>query len=208
MKKRLLSVICATTIATSLFVGCSSSTGSSSGDSKGEVTLKVLTHRTDIKDTVLKEVGDKYYQEKGVKIEWEAITDYQGIVQTRMNTKDYGDVLNILSSFKASELGEFFEPFGKLEDYSDYVGVAERADLDTDTVYGIPNGLGADGIVYNKKVFAAAGYDEFPKTLDELYEALGKIKEKDGVVPVAINSKDLLPLIQYDAVSSVIYGNP
>lgn len=208
MKKRLLSVICATTIATSLFVGCSSSIGSSSGDSKGEVTLKVLTHRTDIKDTVLKEVGDKYYQEKGVKIEWEAITDYQGIVQTRMNTKDYGDVLNILSSFKASELGEFFEPLGKLEDYSDYVGVAERADLDTDTVYGIPNGLGADGIVYNKKVFAAAGYDEFPKTLDELYEALGKIKEQDGVVPVAINSKDLWPLSQYDAVSSVIYGNP
>ena len=113
---------------------------------------------------MLKEVGDKYYQEKGVKIEWEAITDYQGIVQTRMNTKDYGDVLNILSSFKASELGEFFEPLGKLEDYSDYVGVAERADLDTDTVYGIPNGLGADGIVYNKKCFAAAGYDEFPKT--------------------------------------------
>ena len=97
---------------------------------------------------------------------------------------------------------------GKLEDYSDYVGVAERADLDTDTVYGIPNGLGADGIVYNKKVFAAAGYDEFPKTLDELYEALGKINEQDGVVPVAINSKDLWPLSQYDAVSSVIYGNP
>lgn len=208
MKKRLLSVICASAIVTSLFAGCSS-TGSNGGDSKGEVTLKVLTHRTDIKDTVLKEVGDKYYEETGVKIEWEGITDYQGIVQTRMNTKDYGDVLNILSSFKASELGEFFEPLGKLDDFSDYVGITERADLETDTVYGIPNGLGADGIVYNKKVFAEAGYEEFPKTLDELYDALGKIKEgQEGVVPVAINSADLWPLSQYDAVASVIYGNP
>lgn len=208
MKKRLLSVICASAIATSLFAGCSS-TGSNGSDSKGEVTLKVLTHRTDIKDTVLKTVADKYYEEKGVKIEWEAITDYESIVQTRMNTQDYGDVLNILPAFKAEELGEFFEPLGSVEDYSDYVGVTERADLNTDTVYGIPNGLGADGVVYNKKVFAAAGYDEFPKTLDELYDALAKIKEgQEGVVPVAINSADMWPLSQYDAVSSVIYGNP
>ena len=173
MKKRLLSVICASAIATSLFAGCSS-TGSNGSDSKGEVTLKVLTHRTDIKDTVLKTVADKYYEEKGVKIEWEAITDYESIVQTRMNTQDYGDVLNILPAFKAEELGEFFEPLGSVEDYSDYVGVTERADLNTDTVYGIPNGLGADGVVYNKKVFAAAGYDEFPKTLDELYDDSSK----------------------------------
>ena len=206
MKKRLLSIICASAIVTSLFAGCSST--SSSGESgKGEVTLKVLTHRTDIKDTVLKAVGDKYYEEKGVKIEWEAITDYESIVQTRMNTQDYGDVLNILPAFKADELGEFFEPFGTVDEYSDYVGISQRAD--GDTVYGLPNGLGANGIVYNKKVFAEAGYEEFPKTLDELYDALGKIKAgQEGVVPVAINSADMWPLSQYDSVSSLIYGNP
>ena len=112
MKKRLLSVICASVVATSLLCECSSATDG--GDGKGEVTLKVLTHRTDIKDTVLKTVADKYYEEKGVKIEWEAITDYESIVQTRMNTQDYGDVLNILPAFKAEELGEFFEPLGSL----------------------------------------------------------------------------------------------
>ena len=35
-------------------------------------------------------------------------------------------------------------------------------------------------------IHIAAGYDEFPKTLDELYEALAKINEQEGVVPVAI----------------------
>lgn len=213
MKKKLLSIICAGVLTTSIFVGCSSNGGESTGstDSSGkkeEVTLKVLTHRTDIKDTVLKTVADNYYKEKGVKIEWEAITEYESIVQTRMNTQDYGDVLNILPAFKADELGLFFEPLGKVEDYKDYVGITQRADLESDTVYGLPNGLGADGIVYNKKVFAAAGYEEFPKTLDELYNALGKIKEQEGVVPVAINSADMWPLSQYDAVASVVYGNP
>lgn len=208
MRKRLLSAIFAGLMATSLLAGCSSN-GSSSGDGdkKSDVTLKVLTHRTDIKDTVLKDVGDAYYEKTGVKIEWEAITDYEGVVKTRMNTQDYGDVLNILPAFTAEELPQFFESFGTVSDYKDYVGIAQRAD--GDTVYGIPNGLGANGVVYNKKVFAAAGYTEFPKTLDELYTALAKIKETEpDVVPVAINSADKWPLSQYDAVSTVLYGTP
>lgn len=220
MKKRFLSIICASAIATSLFVGCGASDNSAENNNNGEaqeenvggnksdVTLKVLTHRTDIIDTVLKDVSNEFTEKTGIKIEWEGITDYNGIVQTRMNTQDYGDVLNILSAIKADELGLFFEPLGSLADYSDYVGVAERADLTTDTVYGIPNGLGADGIVYNKKVFAEAGYEEFPDTLSGLYEALGKISEMDGVVPVAINSADKWPLSQYDATASAVYGNP
>lgn len=205
MKKRLLSIICASAIVTSLFVGCSSTSGNK-GSNKDEITLKVLTHRTDIKDTVLKTVADKYYEEKGVRIEWEAITEYESVVQTRMNTQDYGDVLNVLPAITSTELEQFFEPLGTVDELSNYVGISQRAD--NGTVYGIPNGLGATGIVYNKKVFAEAGYEEFPTTLDELYTALGKIKEQDGVVPVAINSADKWPLSQYDAVASVIYGNP
>lgn len=205
MNKKLLAILFAGVLGTSLFAGCTS-TATNGSETKEEVTLKVLTHRTDIKDTVLKSIGDKYYEEKGVKIEWEAITDYEGVVKTRMNTQDYGDVLNILPVFKSDELGQFFESFGTISEYSDYVGITQRAE--GDTVYGIPNGLGANGVVYNKKVFAAAGYSEFPKTLDDLYKALAKIKEQEGVVPVAVNSKDLWPLSQYDAAATLAYGNP
>lgn len=201
-KKRGLGILCASLLTTSLFAGCS---GSSSSDSE-EVTLKVLTHRTDIKDTVLKNIGDAYYEETGVKIEWEAITDYEGVVQTRMNTKDYGDVLNILSAFTSEELPQFFEPLGTVDELDNYIGITGRAE--GDTVYGIPNGLGATGLVYNKKVLEEAGWSEFPTTLDDLYKCLADLKNLNGVVPVAINSADLWPLSQYDSVSTVIYGNP
>lgn len=201
MKKKLISTICLSIFAATLFVGCGSTQTSSE-----EVTLKVLTHRTDIIDTTLKEIGDEYYEKTGVKIEWEGITDYEGVVKTRMNTDDYGDVLNVLPAVTSIELSQFFEPLGTVDELSDYEGITQRAD--GDTVYALPNGLGATGIVYNKKVVAEAGYSEFPKTLDELYDLSDKLSKLEGVVPLAINSKDKWPLGQYDSVASVAYGNP
>ncbi len=205
MKKRLLSLICATSVVTSLLVGCSSDEGK--GSNGEEVTLKVLTNRTDLKDTVLKEISDDYYAETGVKVKWEGITEYESVVQTRMNTQDYGDVLNILPAITTEEFSQFFEPYGKLEDYSDYTGI--YAKVNDGDVYGLPIGVGASGIVYNKDVFAAAGYDTFPDTLTGLYEALGKINEtQPEVVPVAINSADKWPLSQYDTTAIVAYRTP
>lgn len=202
MKKKLISTICLSIFAATLFAGC----GSKGSSNEEGVTLKVLTHRTDIIDTTLKEIGDEYYEKTGVKIEWEGITDYEGVVKTRMNTDDYGDVLNVLPAVTSSELSQFFEPLGTVDELSDYEGITQRAD--GDTVYALPNGLGATGIVYNKKVVAEAGYSEFPKTLDELYDLADKLSKLDGVVPLAINSKDKWPLGQYDSVASVVYGNP
>ncbi|MBS5884438.1 MAG: ABC transporter substrate-binding protein [Clostridium sp.] len=202
MKKKLISTICLSIFAMTLFAGCSSK-----GTSKEEgVTLKVLTHRTDIVDTTLKKIGDEYFEKTGVKIEWEGITDYEGVVKTRMNTQDYGDVLNILPAITSTELSQFFEPLGTVDELKDYQGVTQRAA--DDTVYGLPNGLGATGIVYNKKVVAQAGYNEFPKTVDELYDLADKLAKMGGIVPLAINSKDKWPLGQYDSVASVVYGNP
>ena len=202
-KNRILGVLCAGLMTTTLFAGCGSDADSK--DSK-EVTLKVLTHRTDLKDTVLKDIADEYYKEKGVKIEWEAITDYESVVKTRMNTEDYGDVLNILPAFTSDEFSQFFEPLGTIDELSDYIGITGKAD--GDTVYGIPNGLGANGIVYNKEVLKEAGWDTFPTTLDDLYKCLADINALDGVVPIAINSADLWPLSQYDSVATVAYGTP
>lgn len=200
MKKKLISTICLSIFAATLFVGCGSKT-----TSKEEgVTLKVLTQRTDIIDTTLKDISDEYYEKTGIKIEWEGITDYEGVVKTRMNTNDYGDVLNVLPAITAEELSQFFEPLGTVSELSEYRSIKQRAD--NDTVYGIPNGLGGSGIVYNKKVVAEAGYTEFPKTLDELYDLADKLSKLGGVVPLAINSKDKWALGQYDSVATAAYG--
>ena len=91
----------AVTAAASLLVltACSSGSGSddssaSDGAPSGDIT--VLTNRTDLVDTTFADYK-KTFEAKypDVKVTFEAITDYDGEVKTRMNTDDYGDVLII-----------------------------------------------------------------------------------------------------------------
>ena len=49
-------------------------------------------------------------------------------------------------------------------------------------MYGIPSTGNAQGIVYNKKVFEAAGITTLPKTPDEFLDDLQKIK--DSILPL------------------------
>src|SRR6478672_4770609 len=68
-------------------------------------TITVLNHRTDLdKDGTLAKYSAAFKAlHPGVTVNWETITDYAGEVATRMNTKDYGDVLNIPPSLAATK---------------------------------------------------------------------------------------------------------
>ena len=95
-----------TLIAAALLAsGCTGSGGSSEGadakapDDPSQVsgTIKVLTHRTDIvQDGTMKKYADDFNKTyPKVKVEFEALTDYEAEVKIRMNTENYGDVLMI-----------------------------------------------------------------------------------------------------------------
>jgi ABC-type glycerol-3-phosphate transport system substrate-binding protein len=53
--------------------------------------------------------------------------------------------------------------------------------------YGIPSTGNANGVLYNKAVFEAAGITELPKTPDEFIAALQAIKEKTDAIPLYTN---------------------
>jgi ABC-type glycerol-3-phosphate transport system substrate-binding protein len=72
--------------------------------------------------------------------------------------------------------------------------------------YGIPSGVNTDGIVYNKQAFAKAGITSTPKTLDELYADMDKLKAA-GITPFATNFKDKWPLAEWDTLAFVISGD-
>lgn len=209
--KKILSMILSIIAATSFLVGCGNEKSTDNSTNKNDVTLTVLTNRTDIVDTQLKEYAEKYKEKTGVTIKWEAITDYEGDVKVRLNSDNYGDVLLIPNAIKQSELEQFFEPLGKNTDsdikeylYNTYKAVKNK-DTNDYTVYGLTYGLGVDGIVYNKAVFKKIGYNEFPKTLDEWYNASAKLA-KEGVIPLAINFKDKWPLAAWDSMATPIHG--
>lgn len=59
-------------------------------------------------------------------------------------------------------------------------------------VYAMPVAVLPGGIWYSKDLFAQAGIDETPTTIDELNDAVAKLKDA-GIQPIALGAKDAWP---------------
>ncbi len=175
------------------------------GDISGEIT--VITQRTDIVDTVFKDYAVEFNKKyPDVKVNFQALSDYEGQITVRMNSDDYGDVLLLPTSIPLADTPEFFEPLGTLEELSkQYIGLEERT-VDGN-VYGIPIAVNFSGVLYNKKVFEEAGITKAPSTPDEFLDALQKIKDKGDAVPLYTNYADSWPLTQWEAVLTSVAGD-
>jgi len=176
------------------------------GEVAGEIT--VLTNRTDLVDTTFAEYKTQFeelYPE--VDVTFEAITDYEGEVRIRMNTKDYGDVLLIPNSITADQLPTFFEPLGAVEDLSEtYRFIPEQAF--EDTAYGLAITGNAQGMVYNKAVWEEAGITEPPTSPEEFLAALQAIADDTDAVPLYTNYADGWPTTQWEGNRGSISGDP
>jgi raffinose/stachyose/melibiose transport system substrate-binding protein len=173
----------------------------------GDIT--VLTQRTDLDQSGrLAEYAaefNKVYPD--VKVTFESITTYEQDVATRMTTNDYGDVLVIPNSVTPAQLPTFFEPLGTVADLgAKYRFINEQAYQGT--VYGIATTGNAQGLVYNKKVFAAAGITDLPKTPDEFLADLKLIKSKTKAIPLYTNYKDGWPTTQWEGNRGSISNDP
>lgn len=86
--------------------------GDAAKDIKGDIT--VITQRTDIVDTVFKDYAAKFNEKyPDVKVNFEALSNYEDQIKIRMSTSDYGDVLLLPTSVAIKDLPDFFEPLGK-----------------------------------------------------------------------------------------------
>lgn len=185
--------------ATLLALTAACSSGSSSDDSSaddgapsGDIT--VLTNRTDLVDTTFADYK-KTFEAKypDVKVTFEAVTDYDGEVKTRMNTDDYGDVLIMPTGVANADLSSFFEPLGTTDELGQKYRFVNEQAADGE-VYALATFGNANGIVYNKKVFADAGITGEPTSTKEFMDDLQAIKDKGDAVPLYTNYKDGWPL--------------
>ncbi|MEM8859313.1 MAG: ABC transporter substrate-binding protein, partial [Chloroflexota bacterium] len=161
-------------------------------------SITVLTNRTDIVDTVFVEYAERFNEiYPDVEVEFEALTDYPGEVKIRMNTTDYGDVLLIPNEITPDQLGDFFTPLGTVDALDQtYNFVTEKA-FDGQ-VYGLPVVGNAQGIVYNKAVFEAAGVTELPTSPDEFIAAMQAISDNTDAIPYYTNYAAGWPLVQWE----------
>ncbi|MER5179362.1 extracellular solute-binding protein [Streptomyces sp. NPDC002896] len=196
-----------------LAAGCTGSGASSKGEEakapddpkKVSGSIKVLTHRTDlVQDGTMKKYAAEFNKTyPNVKVEFEALTDYEGEVKIRMNTDNYGDVLMIPAVIKKNDYPKFFASLGSQAERSKKYHFTDFTTVDG-KVYGqSPNGV-VPGFVYNKRVWEKAGVTDWPTTPDEFLADLKAIKAKTDSVPYYTNFKDMWPLTQWTNVNGSV----
>jgi ABC-type glycerol-3-phosphate transport system substrate-binding protein len=180
--------------------------GAANADLSGTIT--VLTNRTDIVDTVFVEYAKRFNElYPNVTVEFEALRDYSGEVQIRMNTTDYGDVLLIPDSVPQDQLGNFFEPLGSVAELdAKYNFVNEKAF--GGQVYGIAKTGNVQGVACNQKVLDAAGVTANPTTPAEFLTAMQAVKDNTDAIPVYTNYAAGWPLSQWQSQLGSVSGDP
>jgi ABC-type glycerol-3-phosphate transport system substrate-binding protein len=154
---------------------------------KLKASIKVLTHRTDIVDTKLKGYIAEFQKlYPNIEISYEGVTDYSQDITIRLTTAQWGDICMIPTTVDKAELPNLFVPFGTADKLSATYDFLTNFTYQG-TVYGIPSTANAQGIVYNKKVFADAGITTIPKTPDEFLADLKLIKDKTKAIPLYTN---------------------
>jgi raffinose/stachyose/melibiose transport system substrate-binding protein len=210
-------VLAIATGALLLSAACTGTGGTSKGadakapddPSKVSGTIKVLTQRTDlVADGTMKKYAAEFNKTyPKVKVEFEALTNYETEVKIRMNTENYGDVLLIPAVIKKNDYPRFFASLGTEAERSKKYLFTDYTTVDG-KVYGqSPIGV-IPGFLYNKRVWEEAGVTEWPTTPAEFITALKAIKSKTEAVPYYTNFAAQWPLSQWTSVNGSVNCDP
>jgi raffinose/stachyose/melibiose transport system substrate-binding protein len=185
-----------------LAAGCSSGGGSvDSSSSGGKVTMTLWTNATTgpgkvfWQDAVKTFTGD--HKNVSIKIQTIQNEDFDGKLQTALNSGDAPDIFMQRGGGKMAAMVQA----GQLQDLTNSVDAASKKAVADSAfksqsmdgkLYAMPQTVGPEGIYYSKDLFAKAGIDKTPTTIDELNTAVTKLKAI-GVAPVAVGAKDAWP---------------
>lgn len=151
-------------------------------------TIKFIHHKTDHEqDGSMAKYIEAFNQDyPNITVETEGITDYAETALLRLPTGDaWGDVM-FIPAIDMVQLADYFIPYGTVDEMSEYINFADQWKLDGNS-YGIGFMGNAQGLLYNKKVFADAGITELPKTPTEFIAALQQIKDNTDAIPLYTN---------------------
>lgn len=201
-KMRWAAVAATSALALGAVAGCSG--GSGEGGEDGDVTIVWWHNATgEPLSGFWEDVADEFEADHpGVTVE---VTGYQNEELQRTlipNQLRSGSGLDLYQQWGAGELAAQVQA-GYVMDVSDALaeetealgGVAAPWQYEGQT-YGLPYNFGIEGFWYNKDLFAEAGIEAPPTTLDELYEAIDALKAA-GITPIAVGAGDGWPAAHY-----------
>lgn len=174
-------------------------------DDHEPVTLRILTRwtGTDSMTPLLQEIKSSFEE----KYPWITIQDdsvneesaYLNVLNTAIATGDMPNIFyipTVMGGLEYAKSGILMDVSPLFEDKEWYEGFNEGvfsafdfSDMGVEGYYGVPFSVGVEGIYYNKKLFAQAGIDKVPETMEEMYDAIDKLKAID-VVPFAVGADE------------------
>ena len=149
--------------------------------------IHFVYHRTDLAGDDGKLAGYvKEFKElyPNIEVEYELITDYAENALLRIGNNDW-TIMGIPTVDK-DELSKYFIPLGDFDKLDALYNFMSQWTYEGKS-YGIPSTGNANGILYNKRIFAEAGVTELPKTPEEFIAALKAVKEKTDAIPLYTN---------------------
>ncbi len=152
-----------------------------------EASIKFIHHKTDREEdgTMAELIAAFNEVYPNITVTTEGVTDYAEDSLLRLSTGDWGDIM-FIPAIDADELPTYFYSYGTTEEMSELINFADAYSYDG-LSYGIPYMGNAQGIVYNKAVFEAAGITETPTTPDEFIAALQAIADNTDAIPLYTN---------------------
>jgi len=145
------------------------------------------------------EVAAAYEEETGVTVTMVSVQneDMDGKLQTASNS---GDMPDVFMSRGGGKLADFVDA-GVVKDLTDLIsdeahtafGDAAFAALQVEgKTYGMPVAVLPQGMFYSQDLFDEAGIAEEPATMDDLNDAVSKLKDA-GISPIALGAKAAWP---------------
>ncbi|AJD52043.1 carbohydrate ABC transporter substrate-binding protein, CUT1 family [Thalassospira xiamenensis M-5 = DSM 17429] len=136
---------------------------------------------------------NKEYPEIKVTFSPTPPTDYNALINAKFAGGTAGDLITCrpfdasLELYKQGNLAPLDDIKG-MDNFSDVAKSAWQTD-DGSATFCLPMASVIHGFIYNKEAFEAAGV-EVPKTREEFYAALDKIKEEGSYIPMAMGTAD------------------
>ena len=185
-----------------------------------EVTLNFpcIWVGTDSKAEVFGQMVDAFNEAYAgkAKVVIEEQTDYQAYrdkIRTMLTAGEAPDLFSVDGTFKLDELAAS----GKLMDFAPYLDGTDWGALYTEgalsdaavngQIFCIPFESAVFGLYYNTELLANAGYTEFPKTYDEMFEMADALKAQ-GVIafPLMTGENAWTSMLWYSQILLAVGG--
>lgn len=150
-------------------------------------SIKWIHHKTDREEdgTIAAMIAEFNKMYPNITVETEGVTDYGEDALLRLSTGDWGDIMMIPAVEKA-DFATYFQPIDTFENLDKEINFALDKEKDG-LCYGVPYMGNAQGVLYNKAVFEAAGITELPKTPEEFMADLQLVKDNTDAIPLYTN---------------------